>query len=146
MDIGAKLLAAELDEATAYYEERTPDLAAIEVPVLSCGNWGGHGVHLRGNVHGWLRLAGSKQKWMEFHGREHWTEFCDYSTVTALAATPMSQVSDHCNATGKGILTSLCDSMATLGNCAVYRASESVVTFPPNLPPSFNAKDGVSRM
>lgn len=55
------------------------------------------------------------------------------STVTALAATPMSQVSDHCNATGTGILTSLCDSMATLGNCAVYRASESVVTFPPEL-------------
>jgi hypothetical protein len=53
------------------------------------------------------------------------------STVTALAATPMSQVSDHCNAAGVGILTSLCDSMATLGNCAVYRASESVVTFPP---------------
>ncbi len=53
------------------------------------------------------------------------------STVTALAATPMSQVSDHCNATGTGILTSLCDSMAILGNCAVYRASESVVTFPP---------------
>ena len=53
------------------------------------------------------------------------------STVTALAAAPMSQVSDHCNATGEGILTTLCDSMAILGNCAVYRASESVVTFPP---------------
>ena len=61
-------------DSDSYYEERTPDLAAIEVPVLSCGNWGGHGVHLRGNVQGWLG-AGSKQKWMEFHGREHWTEF-----------------------------------------------------------------------
>jgi uncharacterized protein len=73
VDIEAKVLAAELID-DSYYKERTPDLAAIEVPVLSCGNWGGHGVHFRGNVLGWLG-AGSKQKWMEFHGREHWTEF-----------------------------------------------------------------------
>jgi predicted acyl esterase len=73
VDVEAKVLTAELID-DSYYRERTPDLAAIEVPVLSCGNWGGHGVHLRGNVQGWLR-AGSKQKWMEFHGREHWTEF-----------------------------------------------------------------------
>ncbi len=80
VDIPAKLLAAELI-GDAYYKERTPDLAAIEVPVLSCGNWGGHGVHLRGNVQGWLG-AGSSQKWMEFHGREHWTEFyTDYGVA-----------------------------------------------------------------
>ncbi|MEJ8816247.1 CocE/NonD family hydrolase [Variovorax ureilyticus] len=80
VDIPAKLLEAELI-TDSYYKERTPDLAAIEVPVLSCGNWGGHGVHLRGNVQGWLG-AGSKQKWMEFHGREHWTEFyTDYGVA-----------------------------------------------------------------
>lgn len=80
IDIEAKVLAAELID-DIYYKERTPDLSAIEVPVLSCGNWGGHGVHLRGNVQGWLR-AGSKQKWMEFHGREHWTEFyTDYGVA-----------------------------------------------------------------
>jgi hypothetical protein len=79
-DIPGKMLAAELI-IDSYYKERTPDLAAIEVPVLSCGNWGGHGVHLRGNVQGWLG-AGSKQKWMEFHGREHWTEFyTDYGVA-----------------------------------------------------------------
>ena len=79
-DIPGKLLSAELMD-DSYYKERTPDLAAIEVPVLSCGNWGGHGVHLRGNVQGWLG-AGSKQKWMEFHGREHWTEFyTDYGVA-----------------------------------------------------------------
>jgi predicted acyl esterase len=79
-DIPGKLLSAELID-DSYYKERTPDLAAIEVPVLSCGNWGGHGVHLRGNIQGWLG-AGSKQKWMEFHGREHWTEFyTDYGVA-----------------------------------------------------------------
>lgn len=60
-----------LDE---YWAERLPDLAQIEVPVLSCGNWGGQGLHLRGNVEGYLG-AGSSQKWLEMHGLEHWTEF-----------------------------------------------------------------------
>lgn len=79
-DIPGKLLSEELI-TDSYYRERTPDLAEIEVPVLSCGNWGGHGVHLRGNVQGWLG-AGSRQKWMELHGREHWTEFyTDYGVA-----------------------------------------------------------------
>lgn len=57
-----------------YYAERNAVLEDIEVPVLSCGNWGGQGLHLRGNVEGFLR-AGSQQKWLEMHGLEHWTEF-----------------------------------------------------------------------
>ncbi|HEX4443881.1 MAG TPA: CocE/NonD family hydrolase [Galbitalea sp.] len=60
-----------LDE---YFASRVPDLSRIEVPVLSCGNWGGQGLHLRGNVEGFLG-SGSKQKWLEMHGLEHWTEF-----------------------------------------------------------------------
>jgi len=57
-----------------YWTGRIPDLSRIEVPVLSCGNWGGQGLHLRGNVEGFLG-AGSEQKWLEMHGLEHWTEF-----------------------------------------------------------------------
>ncbi|MFD2499928.1 hypothetical protein ACFSTI_15160 [Rhizorhabdus histidinilytica] len=57
-----------------YFEARIPDLSRIEVPVLSMGNWGGMGVHLRGNVDGYVR-AGSERKWLEMHGLEHWTEF-----------------------------------------------------------------------
>lgn len=57
-----------------WFRERMPDLARIEVPLLSCGNWGGQGLHLRGNVEGFVR-AGSEQKWLEMHGLEHWTEF-----------------------------------------------------------------------
>ena len=66
------------------------------------------------------------------------------STVTALAAAPMSQVSDHCNGTAEGILTTLCDSMAVLGNCALYRGSESVVTFPPEFAVVFD-REGWSK-
>ena len=80
VDVSAQLLDAELITAP-YYEGRRANLAAVEVPVLSCANWGGHGLHLRGNVEGWLGAA-SKQKWLAFHGREHWTEFyTDYGVA-----------------------------------------------------------------
>ena len=57
-----------------YYRERTAVLEDITVPVLSCSNWGGMGLHSRGNFEGFSRVA-SSQKWLEVHGLEHWTEF-----------------------------------------------------------------------
>lgn len=57
-----------------YYLERTADLSEITIPLISCANWGGHGLHARGNFEGFMRAA-SKQKWLEVHGLEHWTEF-----------------------------------------------------------------------
>ncbi|MGH6725649.1 MAG: CocE/NonD family hydrolase [Pseudolabrys sp.] len=57
-----------------YYASRTADFAAIEAPLLSAGNWGGMGLHSRGNFEGWL-AAGSKQKWLEVHGDTHFTHF-----------------------------------------------------------------------
>ena len=71
-DLGAELLAHPLlDEL---YTERAPDFEKITVPLLSAGNWGGQGLHLRGNVEGYLRAA-SSQKWLEMHGLEHWSHF-----------------------------------------------------------------------
>ena len=60
-----------LDE---YHAARSADFSAIEVPLLSAGNWGGMGLHTRGNFEGYLR-AGSKQKWLEVHGDTHFTHF-----------------------------------------------------------------------
>jgi predicted acyl esterase len=57
-----------------FWTSRTPDLTKIEVPVLSNANWGGAGLHLRGNVEGYLEAA-SAQKYLEFHCLEHWTEY-----------------------------------------------------------------------
>jgi uncharacterized protein len=73
----------------AYYRARTPDVSRIEVPVLSAGNWGGAGLHLRGNVEGYL-AAGSAQKWLEMHGLEHWTEY-----YTAYGRDLQQQFFDH---------------------------------------------------
>ncbi len=71
-DLGAQFLEHPLlDEL---YNGRAPDFEKITVPLLSAGNWGGQGLHLRGNVEGYLRAA-SEQKWLEMHGLEHWSHF-----------------------------------------------------------------------
>ena len=57
-----------------YYAARTADFAQIEAPLLSAGNWGGMGLHTRGNFEGYLG-AGCKQKWLEVHGDTHFTHF-----------------------------------------------------------------------
>ena len=57
-----------------YYRERTADLSRISVPLLSSANWGGQGLHPRGNFEGYMRAA-SKQKWLEVHGGSHWAPF-----------------------------------------------------------------------
>jgi predicted acyl esterase len=58
----------------AYYHERTPDPSRIQVPLLSVGNWGGQGLHGRGNVEGYL-AAGSKLKWLRIHTGDHHAPF-----------------------------------------------------------------------
>jgi predicted acyl esterase len=44
------------------------------VPLLSAANWGGQGLHSRGNFEGFTQAA-SPRKWLEVHGLEHWTHF-----------------------------------------------------------------------
>jgi predicted acyl esterase len=60
--------------ADDYYAARTAAFDKIEAPLLSAANWGGMGLHTRGNFEGWL-AAGSKQKWLEVHGDTHFTHF-----------------------------------------------------------------------
>jgi predicted acyl esterase len=70
--LGAEIAAHPLDDD--YHRDRSPDWDTIDVPLLSAGNWGGQGLHLRGNVEGFVRAA-SSQKWLELHCLEHWTHF-----------------------------------------------------------------------
>lgn len=58
----------------AWNRARAANLAAIEVPLLSAANWGGAGMHLRGNFEGFLR-AGSMQKWLFAHIGTHYESF-----------------------------------------------------------------------
>lgn len=57
-----------------YHQEVAVDWEKVTVPILSSANWGGQGLHLRGNIEGFLQAA-SKEKWLEVHGLEHWTHF-----------------------------------------------------------------------
>ncbi len=57
-----------------YYAERTPDLSKVDIPLLSAANWGGQGLHTRGNFEGFVRSS-SSQKWLEVHGGSHWAPF-----------------------------------------------------------------------
>jgi hypothetical protein len=73
-------LANKLDTAE-YWQSRMPDWSRVETPLLSSANWGGQGLHPRGNFEGFVRSA-SSQKWLEVHGLEHWTEFyTDYGVA-----------------------------------------------------------------
>jgi len=71
-DMWAEILQHPLD--AEYYRARSANWSKITVPLLSAGNWGGQGLHLRGNVEGYVQAA-SEQKWLEMHGGEHWTSF-----------------------------------------------------------------------
>ena len=53
-----------------FWAARTPDAARITVPLLSVANWGGHGLHARGNFEGYLAAA-SARKWLRVHGGTH---------------------------------------------------------------------------
>ena len=57
-----------------YYRSRTADFSKVKVPLLSSANWGGQGLHTRGNFEGYLKAA-SDQKWLEVHGDTHFTHF-----------------------------------------------------------------------
>lgn len=54
----------------AWHAERTADLGRIQVPLLSAANWGGLGLHSRGNFEGFSR-AGSAARWLEVHTGRH---------------------------------------------------------------------------
>jgi predicted acyl esterase len=70
--LGDEILAHPLDDD--YHRERSPIWENVVTPLLSAGNWGGQGLHPRGNFEGYFRAA-AKEKWLEVHGLEHWTEF-----------------------------------------------------------------------
>src|SRR5665213_7357 len=72
LDVEKSLLSHPLDDA--YHSDRSAKWDKISVPFLSAANWGGAGLHPRGNFEGFTQAA-STQKWLEVHGESHWTHF-----------------------------------------------------------------------
>ena len=78
-DFGDEILAHPLDDS--YHKARSPVWEEITAPLLTAANWGGQGLHPRGNFEGFVRAA-SREKWLEAHGIEHWTHFyTDYGRL-----------------------------------------------------------------
>jgi predicted acyl esterase len=69
---GEQIRAHPLDDE--FYRARSARWDQITVPFLSAANWGGQGLHTRGNFEGFTRAA-SPRRWLEVHGLEHWTHF-----------------------------------------------------------------------
>ncbi|MGB6863084.1 MAG: CocE/NonD family hydrolase [Pseudolabrys sp.] len=71
-EFGAEIASHPMDDD--YHKSRSPKWDKITTPLFSAANWGGQGLHPRGNFEGFVRAA-AKQKWLEAHGIEHWTHF-----------------------------------------------------------------------
>jgi uncharacterized protein len=71
-EFGAEIVSHPLDDE--YHKARSPRWDKIVTPLFTAANWGGQGLHPRGNFEGYVRAA-SRQKWLEAHGIEHWTHF-----------------------------------------------------------------------
>ena len=72
IDAGRDILERKLDGP--YYRARSPQYENVTVPLLSSANWGGMGLHPRGNFEGFVNAA-STQKWLEVHGDSHFSPF-----------------------------------------------------------------------
>jgi len=78
-DLAADIAARPLDDD--WYKSRSADWSKVETPFLSAANWGGQGLHPRGNFEAFTEAV-STQKWLEVHGLEHWTHlYTDYGVA-----------------------------------------------------------------
>jgi uncharacterized protein len=92
-DFGDNILAHPLDDQ--YHRDRSPVWEKVVTPFLSAANWGGQGLHPRGNFEGFVRAA-AKEKWLEAHGIEHWTHFyTDRHQEDARCHIPVGGNSQH---------------------------------------------------
>jgi hypothetical protein len=57
-----------------WHRSRSADLSKVTTPLLTCANWGGQGIHPRGNFNGFVETPGP-DKWLEAHGDSHWSLF-----------------------------------------------------------------------
>lgn len=73
------ILSRPLDDE--WYRARSADMSKVTVPFLSAANWGGYGIHPRGNFEAFTQAA-SKQKWLDCHpGRHEEWFYLDYGVA-----------------------------------------------------------------
>ena len=57
-----------------YWASKNADLSQITVPAFVVASWTDHGLHNRGTLEGFKKIA-SKDKWLLVHGRKKWWHF-----------------------------------------------------------------------
>jgi predicted acyl esterase len=57
-----------------YWASKNADLSKITVPAFVVASWSDHGLHTRGTLEGFKKIA-SKEKWLRVHGRKKWQDF-----------------------------------------------------------------------
>lgn len=72
-------------ERDAWYDDHTPDLQRIEVPMLVCGSFSDHSLHTRGSFEAFRRVS-SAQRWLYTHRDGKWSAFYSADAVAAQAA------------------------------------------------------------
>ena len=121
-----------------YHKARSPKWDKVVTPLFSAANWGGQGLHPRGNFEGFVRAA-SKHKWLEAHGIEHWTHFyTDYGREQQLRffdhflhgkKAELGQAAESA-AAGAAPATNSCRAPRTNGRSSA-RAGPSSISIPP---------------
>ena len=64
----------------AYWASKACDFSRITVPAYIVASWTDQGMHTRGTLEGFKRIA-SEQKWLEVHGRKKWAYYYDPDSV-----------------------------------------------------------------
>ena len=63
-----------------YWASKNADLTKITVPALVVASWTDHGLHNRGTLEGFQKIA-SRDKWLIVHGRKKWWHFYQKENV-----------------------------------------------------------------
>jgi len=63
-----------------YWASKNADLSKITVPALIVASWTDHGLHNRGTLEGFRKIA-SRDKWLIVHGRKKWWHFYQKENV-----------------------------------------------------------------
>jgi uncharacterized protein len=77
-DTAANVRAHPLHDA--YWTSKDIELEAIEAPAYVVASWSDHGLHTRGTLEAYKRIA-SREKWLEVHGRKKWHYYYEPSRV-----------------------------------------------------------------
>ncbi|MDA8250616.1 MAG: CocE/NonD family hydrolase [Rhodospirillales bacterium] len=63
-----------------YWASKVADFAKIDVPAYVVASWADQGLHTRGTLEGFRRIA-SQHKWLDIHGRKKWENYYQPESV-----------------------------------------------------------------